>query len=68
MAGYASISCYRQLNTEVIGRYDILFCSFFVGGGSSILTCTDKSAPTENHQMNLQDFTLKSCLSDVTLP
>lgn len=25
MAGYASISCYRQLNIEVTGQYDILF-------------------------------------------
>lgn len=70
MAGYASISCYRQLNTEVIGRYDILFLFFifyFLLMGSSILPCTDKSAPIENHQMNLQDFRLQSCLSNVTL-
>lgn len=29
MAGYASISCFRQLNSEVIGQYDIFF--FFNG-------------------------------------
>lgn len=26
MAGYASISCYRQLNTEVISLLRIFFC------------------------------------------